>query len=136
MKALGTQIAGNHYKDLPYQPVELWAKLKLNAFEGAMVKYITRYKDKNGSEDLNKVLHFWKLYQELKPLPRWYRFVPWYIEHVWYYKMSKEVDRYCDMNNMEPTQKKALKIALSRITERHDMALWIGFLKTMRRGTE
>lgn len=134
MKALKTQVAGGHYKKLPYQPVELWANLKLNAFEGAIVKYITRYKDKNGIEDLNKVDHFWKLYQELKPLPWWYDLVPWYIEHVWHHKMSKEVDKYCAMNKMGDIEKKVLKIALSRITERYDMTLWVNFLKNDQRG--
>lgn len=64
MRALDTQHGGSHYKDKAMQPVELWATLNLNAFQGAIVKYITRHKEKNGAEDIDKAEHFRELWFE------------------------------------------------------------------------
>lgn len=63
--ALGTQVGGDHYL-LPIQPVEYTFKNNLNFLQGNVVKYITRYKDKNGREDLEKVKHYVDLLIELE----------------------------------------------------------------------
>lgn len=68
MKALANQIGGKHYKDCGYQPVQLCVDLNLNFIQGNIVKYITRYKQKNGKEDLEKVIHYAQLGQELRPI--------------------------------------------------------------------
>lgn len=52
------QIGGNHYLSLAIQPVEYAHKNNLNFCQGSIVKYVTRYKDKNGLEDLKKARHF------------------------------------------------------------------------------
>lgn len=52
------QVGGNHYKDRGIQPVEYINANNLNFFQGNIVKYITRHKDKNGLEDLAKVIHY------------------------------------------------------------------------------
>ncbi len=65
-KALDNQIGGNHYKDMPFQPVELFAKTKCTAFQANIWKYITRYKNKNGKEDVEKCIHYAELAKELK----------------------------------------------------------------------
>ena len=62
---LVTQVGGSHYKDLPIQPVEFIARNGLSFIEGSIVKYVTRYKNKNGIEDLRKVAHFIELHYEL-----------------------------------------------------------------------
>lgn len=66
-KAVDTQVGGDHYKKLGYQPIELIHKLGLDFFQGNMLKYITRYKYKNGQEDLDKCIHYAKLAYELGP---------------------------------------------------------------------
>lgn len=66
-RAVDTQVGGNHYKKLGYQPIELIHKLGLDFFQGNMLKYITRYKYKNGQEDLDKCIHYAKLTYELGP---------------------------------------------------------------------
>lgn len=55
---LEQQYGGIHYKDLAIQPVEYAYKNKLDFFQGNVVKYITRFRDKNGLEDLKKAKHF------------------------------------------------------------------------------
>lgn len=65
-KALDQQIGGDHYKGMPFQPVELFAKTRCTAFQANIWKYITRYKNKNGKEDIEKCIHYAKLAIELK----------------------------------------------------------------------
>lgn len=55
--ARDTQVGGEHYKKLALQPWDIWEALDLGAFEGSIIKYVLRYKDKNGVEDLKKARH-------------------------------------------------------------------------------
>ena len=61
MSALDKQIGGTHYKDMAIQPIEYIHKNGLGFCEGNVVKYITRWKTKNGIEDLRKVIHYAEL---------------------------------------------------------------------------
>jgi hypothetical protein len=61
MSALDKQIGGSHYKDMAIQPIEYIHKNGLGFCEGNVVKYITRWKTKNGIEDLRKVIHYAEL---------------------------------------------------------------------------
>jgi len=56
--AFDTQVGGSHYSKLTIQPSEYSMKNNLNWCQGNVVKYITRYKDKNGLEDLKKAKHY------------------------------------------------------------------------------
>lgn len=58
MSALDTQVGGGHYKTLKVQPVELIMSNHLGYCEGAVVKYLTRWRDKGGLEDVRKAAHF------------------------------------------------------------------------------
>jgi len=62
--ALGVQVGGSHYKDMPIQPIEYILANNLGFCEGNIVKYITRYKAKGGSEDIKKVIHYSQLLLE------------------------------------------------------------------------
>lgn len=52
------QEGGGHYKNRGIQPLEYTMKNNLSFCEGNVVKYISRYKSKNGVEDLAKVIHY------------------------------------------------------------------------------
>lgn len=52
-----TQVGGNHYTKLTVQPMEYSMFNDLNAAQHTIIKYVTRYKDKGGIEDLKKALH-------------------------------------------------------------------------------
>lgn len=58
------QVGGNHYKNYAIQPVDYIMKNNLGYCEGNIIKYITRYRDKGGVEDLNKVIHYVELLKE------------------------------------------------------------------------
>lgn len=61
---LETQEGGSHYKVRKIQPVEYWAANELDAFQGAVVKYVTRHKEKGGLLDLKKAIHYLQIYIE------------------------------------------------------------------------
>lgn len=64
--ALDVQIGGSHYKDMKIQPIEFCFKNNLNVCQGKVIKYVTRYKNKNGLEDLKKAKHMIDLLIELE----------------------------------------------------------------------
>ena len=66
MTAMNKQVAGNHYKDLPIQPVEYIYANALGYFEGNVIKYISRWRKKNGIADLEKAKHYIELLIELE----------------------------------------------------------------------
>jgi hypothetical protein len=58
---LDKQEGGGHYKSLSIQPIEYIQANKLGYIEGNIVKYITRHRDKNGIEDIKKIIHYCEL---------------------------------------------------------------------------
>ena len=60
------QVGGKHYKNFPIQPYEFISKNNLSFFQGCVVKYVCRYLQKNGIEDLEKIKHYCDL--EIKKL--------------------------------------------------------------------
>jgi len=54
---LARQVGGNHYKKA-HQPWEIIEEWGLDYWAGNVVKYILRYKFKNGVEDLEKAKHY------------------------------------------------------------------------------
>jgi len=66
MPALDRQIGGGHYKDRAIQPIEYIHANGLPFIEGSVVKYITRWRDKGGVQDLEKIKHYVDLLIELE----------------------------------------------------------------------
>lgn len=55
--ARGRQVGGDHYRKRKIQHWDIAEEYELTYFEGAVLKYILRHRDKNGIEDLKKALH-------------------------------------------------------------------------------
>ena len=53
-----TQVGGSHYKDMKIQPIDFIVGNNLGYIEGNIIKYISRYKAKNGIQDLEKAKHY------------------------------------------------------------------------------
>jgi len=66
MSALNVQVAGDHYKKLKIQPVEYIHANSIPFIEGCIIKYATRWKDKGGIKDLEKIKHFTDILIELE----------------------------------------------------------------------
>lgn len=64
--ALSVQIDGDHYKKLAIQPVEYVHANGLGFIEGSVIKYVSRWRNKNGIRDLEKAKHFIDLLIELE----------------------------------------------------------------------
>lgn len=50
------QVGGSHYESLDIEPVELFVKFNLNWFQGEVIKYCSRFLNKNGKQDLLKAI--------------------------------------------------------------------------------
>lgn len=55
------QVGGNHYLKLAIQPVEYAMANNLDTCQANIVKYVTRFREKNGIEDLRKAQHYIEL---------------------------------------------------------------------------
>jgi hypothetical protein len=66
LNALDKQVAGNHYKDMQIQPIEYIHANAMGYMEGNVVKYISRWRKKNGMADLEKAKHYIELLIELE----------------------------------------------------------------------
>ena len=64
--AFDEQVGGSHYKLMPFQPISLIGMLELDFFQGNVVKYVTRYKLKDGVRDLEKAKHYCQMAEELE----------------------------------------------------------------------
>ena len=64
-RAIDKQIGGNHYKSFAIAPIEFITKNKLSFIQGCIIKYICRFENKNGVEDLDKIIHYCELQKEL-----------------------------------------------------------------------
>ena len=66
MSALDKQVSGNHYKDKGIQPIVYIYANNLGFCEANVIKYVTRHKEKNGSADIKKAIHYLELLLELE----------------------------------------------------------------------
>lgn len=55
--AWDTQEGGSHYTGMAIQPFEYSMANNLDPLQHTVIKYVTRFRDKNGLEDLRKARH-------------------------------------------------------------------------------
>jgi len=65
MKANKKQVGGDHYMKYKIQPIEFITENNIPFIEGNIIKYLVRWKDKNGTQDLDKCIHYLELLKEL-----------------------------------------------------------------------
>lgn len=56
--ANGVQIGGAHYKNKSIQPWDYIVQNEIPYLEGNIIKYISRWRDKGGLDDLRKAQHY------------------------------------------------------------------------------
>ena len=64
--SLTQQVGGTHYKGLPIQPVEFIHANSIGFLEGNAIKYLCRWRSKNGIADLEKARHYIDMLIELE----------------------------------------------------------------------
>lgn len=62
-KSTSKQVGGNHYQ-MAIQPIEYITKNNLGYMEGNVIKYVSRHRNKNGVEDINKAIHYLEMIKE------------------------------------------------------------------------
>lgn len=55
---INSQVGGNHYSKMKIQPIEIIKGLRLSWKLGNAFKYVSRYKNKNGQQDLAKAFDY------------------------------------------------------------------------------
>ena len=65
MSELDKQVGGSHYQDFAIQPLEFITKNKLSYIQGNIIKYVVRFSQKNGTEDLDKAIHYINILKEV-----------------------------------------------------------------------
>jgi len=58
MRAKDYQVQGDHYANKAIQPIEYIMANKLGFCEGNVVKYVSRWRNKGGLNDLLKAKHY------------------------------------------------------------------------------
>ena len=59
---LQQQVGGTHYTGMGLQPWEYISRNDLDFFQGNVIKYVSRWKDKGGVQDLYKAQHTLQFY--------------------------------------------------------------------------
>ena len=67
------QVGGDHYMNMAIQPIDFIVANDIPYREANVIKYVTRWRNKNGIEDLQKARHY------LDMLIEWVE-EGWYIE--------------------------------------------------------
>lgn len=84
MEINNIQIGGDHYKR-EYQHWDLVCDLKLHYLLGCSTKYISRWQEKNGVEDLRKSIHYISKFEDrVVRVEKYSR------------KQSENLDRFCN----------------------------------------
>lgn len=68
MPANERQVGGSHYKSMPLEHWDLSVLYGWDPFQYQITKYVMRWRDKNGIQDLEKVVHFAQKYVEIEKL--------------------------------------------------------------------
>jgi hypothetical protein len=63
-EASSRQVGGSHYKNYAIEPSYYILKNNIGWLEGNAIKYLTRWKDKGGRQDLEKAKHYVELLLE------------------------------------------------------------------------
>ena len=64
--ALDVQVGGDHYKKCGIQPITYIHANKIGFMEGNAIKYLSRWRDKGGVDDLKKAKHYIEMLIELE----------------------------------------------------------------------
>ena len=108
-----TQVGGDHYKS-DYAHWDLVQRLSLDYLIGCATKYVTRWRKKNGLEDLKKALHYLNKRSESAPLLAPNCLIPVAV---------KEVDAFVKANKLDAVERRFILLAsVAQTSEDFDYA--------------
>jgi hypothetical protein len=105
-KANDYQVGGEHYQ-AKFQHWDLAAHNHLGYFEGQVTKYVTRWRKKNGLQDLDKAMHYLqKLIESIRdgvlPLPK--------------YRWAQQLEIFSVQNGLAAAEKEVVCLMLCYTT--------------------
>lgn len=86
MSAMDIQVGGNHYKAMAIQPLEFIQDNLMGFCEGSVIKYVCRWRAKNGIEDLRKASHYLELIRERPAYLKWFRL----LRRAWVISVTRQ----------------------------------------------
>lgn len=109
------QVAGTHYKGGEYQHWDFVANLGLNYFIAQTTKYLCRWRNKNGVEDLKKAQHYLQKFMELAGNPSIEEYITsgadrLCVDTCWRgllgrgIQMDEVINRFCKAYHLTPTE--------------------------------
>lgn len=114
MAANDTQVGGSHYK-VSYEHWDFIHELGIPYLEAVTTKYVTRWRKKDGRQDLHKALHYLtKLEETSEPIPRW----PSEFTTVGDYD---KIARFCAANGLSEIETAYIRILVTW-SEKHELA--------------
>ena len=106
MKRKNKQVGGSHYESLKIEPIELFVKYNVNWFQGEVIKYCSRFLNKNGKQDLLKAIQVCDLADSLGlsirplfPIDLDMAFLNKYISQVVYSEVLDVIIHYLLVDN-------------------------------------
>lgn len=60
------QVGGSHYTGLVIQPAEYCQRNRLPYCESNVIRYVSRHREKNGRQDIEKAIHCLELLLEIE----------------------------------------------------------------------
>lgn len=105
-KKMNKQVGGSHYESLNIEPIEVFVKFNLNWFQGEVIKYCSRFQNKNGKEDLLKAIQVCDLAGELGlntkpifPIELDLTFLNKYLDQFEYKEVFQDIFNYLLIDN-------------------------------------
>jgi len=66
VKSQAKQVGGNHYQKYEIEPIEFITRNNIPFIEGNVIKYLVRWRDKGGIQDIEKCIHYLEMLKDLK----------------------------------------------------------------------
>lgn len=132
MAANDIQHGGDHYKKLKIQHWDYVEANEIPYLEACAIKYLTRWRDKGGVQDLRKAIHFIEKRieveeaKDVKPQPktikpRWWLTATWthLQDNIW-----KRIDGLCfDVKRPSPYQGDTIRETLANVDRAYPSSL-------------
>lgn len=108
------QVGGDHYS-ATYQHWDYVTDIGMNYLHAQVIKYLMRWRKKNGMQDVEKALHFLEKSIEVAPMLAWTQCRT--ISNEFVMELTYRFIRSCDLEPTEPEGRVMLSLANWTSTE-------------------
>lgn len=128
MNASDYQVGGDHYRS-EYQHWDWAIDIRLGYLESAATKYVTRWKGKNGPQDVEKAIHYLTKAKEAYLERRYHNGATLLSPNKSLATLAvMNTEKFCDLNNFVPVEQ-SFMLAVAGWQNEGDLAVAIGLAK-------